>query len=210
MSKVLHDQTIHSTPDFDSDSDPSLGSLETLSSSGLESLAAETFEIVKLSPKVSMPTLNPTVSRSSIILEANGHRRGKRVRDDKSYSNNRRASTRASHVNALESTSKRRSKRIRTGRRKLAQINAGPKQALTLAEKIYDEWIPTNSQRIIHSHIIGGIEQVVAELKWTLKAIKDTIGLTPKYMRSPFGDTDNRVRAIIKAVGLKSKYPIDM
>jgi peptidoglycan/xylan/chitin deacetylase (PgdA/CDA1 family) len=45
-------------------------------------------------------------------------------------------------------------------------------------------------------------EQVVSELKWTLKAIKDTIGLTPKYMRPPFGDTDNRVRAITKAVGL--------
>ncbi|CAG8639468.1 10102_t:CDS:2 [Paraglomus brasilianum] len=45
-------------------------------------------------------------------------------------------------------------------------------------------------------------DQVVAELKWTLKAIKDTIGLTPKYMRPPFGDTDNRVRAITKAVGL--------
>ncbi|CAG8583226.1 2946_t:CDS:10 [Paraglomus brasilianum] len=122
----LHDQTIHSTPDFDSDSDSSLGSLETLSSSGLESLAAETFETVKLSPKVSTPTNNTIVRQ---------HRRGKRVRDDKSYSDNRRASTRASRVNALESNSKRRSKRIRTGRRKLAQANAGPKQALTLAEK---------------------------------------------------------------------------
>ncbi|CAG8575497.1 5963_t:CDS:2, partial [Paraglomus occultum] len=45
-------------------------------------------------------------------------------------------------------------------------------------------------------------EQVVTELKWTLKSIKDACGLTPKYMRPPFGDTDNRVRAITKAVGL--------
>ena len=94
----LHDPTINSTLDFDSDSDlSSLGSLDTLSSSGLESLAAETFETVKLSPKVSAPTNNTIVRQP---------RRGKRVRGEKSCSNSRRTSTRVSRrVNALESTS---------------------------------------------------------------------------------------------------------
>ncbi|KAG9300149.1 hypothetical protein G9A89_010559 [Geosiphon pyriformis] len=45
-------------------------------------------------------------------------------------------------------------------------------------------------------------EAIVAELKWTLKAIKDIIGVTPVYMRPPFGDTDDRVRALTRAVGL--------
>lgn len=45
-------------------------------------------------------------------------------------------------------------------------------------------------------------ESIAAELMWTLKAIKDVIGVTPIFMRPPYGDTDNRVRAITRAVGL--------
>lgn len=47
-------------------------------------------------------------------------------------------------------------------------------------------------------------EQVVAELKWTEKAIKSVIGVTPKYWRPPFGDVDNRVRAIATQLGYKT------
>jgi len=47
-------------------------------------------------------------------------------------------------------------------------------------------------------------EQVIAELKWTMKAVKDVLGVTPRYMRPPYGDTDNRVRALAAAVGLKT------
>ncbi|KAK9723251.1 chitin deacetylase [Basidiobolus ranarum] len=46
-------------------------------------------------------------------------------------------------------------------------------------------------------------DQVVAEIKWTEKAIYDTIGVVPKYMRPPFGDVDNRVRAIMRGLGYK-------
>ncbi|CAG8579691.1 1497_t:CDS:2, partial [Dentiscutata heterogama] len=45
-------------------------------------------------------------------------------------------------------------------------------------------------------------EQIVAEIGWTMKAIKDIIGVTPIYYRPPYGDTDNRVRAITRAMGL--------
>ncbi|CAG8496213.1 9791_t:CDS:2 [Ambispora leptoticha] len=45
-------------------------------------------------------------------------------------------------------------------------------------------------------------EGIVAELKWCMKAVKDVLGVTPIYMRPPFGDTDDRVRAITRAVGL--------
>ncbi|PKY46303.1 glycoside hydrolase/deacetylase, partial [Rhizophagus irregularis] len=47
-------------------------------------------------------------------------------------------------------------------------------------------------------------DAIVAELKWTMKAIKDVIGVTPLYMRPPYGDTDDRVRAVTHAVGLKT------
>lgn len=49
-------------------------------------------------------------------------------------------------------------------------------------------------------------EQVVAELGWTMQIIHDsTGGRIPRYWRPPFGDADNRVRAIAETVfGLTS------
>ncbi|KDQ19200.1 carbohydrate esterase family 4 protein [Botryobasidium botryosum FD-172 SS1] len=46
-------------------------------------------------------------------------------------------------------------------------------------------------------------EQIVAELGWTRQAIKDVLGVTPTTMRPPFGDIDDRVRAISMAMGMK-------
>ncbi|KAH8835918.1 hypothetical protein DL96DRAFT_97598 [Flagelloscypha sp. PMI_526] len=45
-------------------------------------------------------------------------------------------------------------------------------------------------------------EQVIAELGWTRKVIKDALGVTPNTMRPPYGDIDDRVRAISMALGL--------
>ncbi|KIM23028.1 carbohydrate esterase family 4 protein [Serendipita vermifera MAFF 305830] len=45
-------------------------------------------------------------------------------------------------------------------------------------------------------------EQVVAELGWTRKAIKDVTGVTPLTFRPPFGDMDDRIRAIANAMNL--------
>ncbi|CAO3572023.1 unnamed protein product [Mortierella alpina] len=47
-------------------------------------------------------------------------------------------------------------------------------------------------------------EQIVAELKWTEKAIFDVIGVTPIYWRPPFGDVDARVRYIATQLGYKT------
>jgi hypothetical protein len=45
-------------------------------------------------------------------------------------------------------------------------------------------------------------EEIVAELGWSKKVIKDTIGVTPLYMRPPYGDIDDRVRGICEKMGL--------
>ncbi|KAI8990952.1 hypothetical protein BDF20DRAFT_812336 [Mycotypha africana] len=45
-------------------------------------------------------------------------------------------------------------------------------------------------------------EQVVAELYWSLKAIKDAAGVTTRCWRPPQGDVDDRVRAIAWQMGL--------
>ncbi|KAG8760942.1 chitin deacetylase, partial [Serendipita sp. 396] len=45
-------------------------------------------------------------------------------------------------------------------------------------------------------------EQVVAELGWSRQAIKDVTGVTPLTFRPPFGDFDDRIRAIANAMNL--------
>lgn len=45
-------------------------------------------------------------------------------------------------------------------------------------------------------------EQIVAELGWSKKVIKDVLGVTPNTMRPPYGDIDDRVRYIAMAMGL--------
>jgi peptidoglycan/xylan/chitin deacetylase (PgdA/CDA1 family) len=45
-------------------------------------------------------------------------------------------------------------------------------------------------------------DQIVAELGWTREIIKQVTGVTPVTMRAPFGDIDDRVRAISLAMGM--------
>jgi peptidoglycan/xylan/chitin deacetylase (PgdA/CDA1 family) len=45
-------------------------------------------------------------------------------------------------------------------------------------------------------------EQIVAELGWTREIIRQVLGVTPTTMRAPFGDLDDRVRAISLAMGM--------
>ncbi|GFZ47108.1 Chitin deacetylase [Saitozyma sp. JCM 24511] len=45
-------------------------------------------------------------------------------------------------------------------------------------------------------------EQIVAELGWTKKVIYDVTGVTPNTFRPPYGDIDDRVRAIAAQMGL--------
>ncbi|KAI1317225.1 chitin deacetylase [Mortierella claussenii] len=49
-------------------------------------------------------------------------------------------------------------------------------------------------------------EQIVAEMKWTEKAVLAATGLKLKYMRPPYGDINNRVRYVLKKMGY---IPVD-
>ncbi|KAF9168927.1 chitin deacetylase [Mortierella sp. AD011] len=49
-------------------------------------------------------------------------------------------------------------------------------------------------------------EQIVAEMKWTEKAVMAATGLKLKYMRPPYGDINNRVRYVLKKMGY---IPVD-
>ncbi|KAK7025003.1 NodB-like proteiny domain-containing protein [Favolaschia claudopus] len=54
-----------------------------------------------------------------------------------------------------------------------------------------------------HPHLTAlTTPQIVAELGWTRKAIQSVLGVTPTTMRPPYGDIDDRVRAIALAMGM--------
>ncbi|GHT84464.1 hypothetical protein FACS1894129_1140 [Actinomycetota bacterium] len=47
-------------------------------------------------------------------------------------------------------------------------------------------------------------EQVFAELYYSMRIIKDVLGITTRCWRPPFGDVDDRVRAIAAGLGLRT------
>ncbi|KAI7886250.1 glycoside hydrolase/deacetylase, partial [Lichtheimia hyalospora FSU 10163] len=47
-------------------------------------------------------------------------------------------------------------------------------------------------------------EQVVSELYWSLRAVKEAVGVTSRCWRPPYGDVDDRVRAIAHQMGLRT------
>ncbi|KAG0228324.1 chitin deacetylase [Actinomortierella wolfii] len=47
-------------------------------------------------------------------------------------------------------------------------------------------------------------EEIVAEIKWAEQIVYDVTGLKAKYWRPPYGDVDNRVRAIARQLGYKT------
>jgi hypothetical protein len=49
-------------------------------------------------------------------------------------------------------------------------------------------------------------EEIIAETKWTEMAIKEAVGLTPKWFRAPQGDADDRVRGILKQLGYRMAF----
>ncbi|KAJ3407363.1 hypothetical protein HDV05_005483 [Chytridiales sp. JEL 0842] len=49
-------------------------------------------------------------------------------------------------------------------------------------------------------------EQVLSEILWTQRAIQDIIGVAPRFIRTPYGSRDARIRSIFKSVGLEHVY----
>ncbi|KAJ3416245.1 chitin deacetylase [Chytridiales sp. JEL 0842] len=46
-------------------------------------------------------------------------------------------------------------------------------------------------------------DQIVSEFMWNALAVKQVIGRIPRYMRPPYGDTDDRVRGLLSGFGFK-------
>nr|AIA90767.1 Polysacc_deac_1 [uncultured Rhizopus] len=46
--------------------------------------------------------------------------------------------------------------------------------------------------------------EIVAQFYWNLRAIKEAAGVTPRCWRPPYGDVDDRVRAIAHQMGMST------
>jgi hypothetical protein len=45
-------------------------------------------------------------------------------------------------------------------------------------------------------------DEIISEIQWTFKVIRDITGYRPKYVRPPFGDMDDRVRELFRFMNL--------
>ena len=80
-----------------------------------------------------------------------------------------------------------------------ANILAAPAAFLRAFEELEDD-IAVHTWTHPHMSLLSN-ERLVAELGWTMQIIHDsTEGRVPRYWRPPYGDADNRVRAIAKYV----------
>ncbi|KAI7866749.1 hypothetical protein BDF14DRAFT_1727578 [Spinellus fusiger] len=71
-----------------------------------------------------------------------------------------------------------------------------------LVKRAYDSGHEIAIHTWSHSYLTTETnEQIIAELKWTELAIEEVTGRKPRFFRPPYGDIDDRVRDIGKALG---------
>lgn len=73
-----------------------------------------------------------------------------------------------------------------------------------ILKRAYESGHHIASHTYSHPHLMSlSNEEIIAEMKATEEAIVDAIGVKPTYMRPPFGEADDRVKGLMKAMGYK-------
>jgi len=73
-----------------------------------------------------------------------------------------------------------------------------------IVKRAYDAGHHIASHTYSHPHLMSlSNDEIIAEMKATEEAIVDAIGVKPSYMRPPFGEADDRVKGLMKAMGYK-------
>ncbi|ORX75225.1 glycoside hydrolase/deacetylase, partial [Basidiobolus meristosporus CBS 931.73] len=71
-----------------------------------------------------------------------------------------------------------------------------------VVKRAYDEGHQIASHTWSHPHLMSlSTDQIVAEVKATENVILNITGVKPAYIRPPYGEADDRVKAIFKAMG---------
>ncbi|CAO3588183.1 unnamed protein product [Absidia cylindrospora] len=73
-----------------------------------------------------------------------------------------------------------------------------------MVKRAFDAGHHIASHTFSHPHLMSLTnEEIIYEMKATEEAIRDVIGIRPTYVRPPFGEADDRVKALMKAMGYK-------
>ncbi|KAI7882874.1 glycoside hydrolase/deacetylase, partial [Lichtheimia hyalospora FSU 10163] len=71
-------------------------------------------------------------------------------------------------------------------------------------QRAYEAGHQIASHTYSHPHLMSLTnEEIIYEIKSTEKEIEKAIGIRPKYVRPPFGEADNRVKALLRSMGYK-------
>lgn len=73
-----------------------------------------------------------------------------------------------------------------------------------IVKRAYEAGHQIASHTYSHPHLMSLTnEQIIYEVKATEEAIQNAIGIKPRYIRPPFGEADDRVKGLLKAMGYK-------
>jgi peptidoglycan/xylan/chitin deacetylase (PgdA/CDA1 family) len=81
-----------------------------------------------------------------------------------------------------------------------SQVVGNPQIVRRIFEEGHHIGVHTWSHRALSSL---SNEQIISELEWSVRAVQQVIGVRPTYYRPPYGDIDDRVRAVSRLMGLK-------
>jgi peptidoglycan/xylan/chitin deacetylase (PgdA/CDA1 family) len=81
-------------------------------------------------------------------------------------------------------------------------MGAHAKQYPDIIKRAYEAGHHIASHTYSHPHLMSLTnEEIVYEVIATEEAIKEAIGVKPRYIRPPYGEADSRVKAILKQLG---------
>ncbi|KAI8097481.1 uncharacterized protein BX664DRAFT_383757 [Halteromyces radiatus] len=73
-----------------------------------------------------------------------------------------------------------------------------------MLKRAYEAGHHIASHTYSHPHLMSLTnDEIIYEMKATEEAIRDVIGIRPTYVRPPFGEADDRVKGLMKAMGYK-------
>ncbi|KAI8091405.1 uncharacterized protein B0P05DRAFT_452271, partial [Gilbertella persicaria] len=71
-------------------------------------------------------------------------------------------------------------------------------------KRAYEAGHQIASHTFSHPHLMSlSNEEIIYEVKATEEAIEEAIGVRPRYIRPPYGEADDRVKALLKSMGYK-------
>lgn len=83
-------------------------------------------------------------------------------------------------------------------------LGSNVKKYPEFVKRAYESGHHIASHTFSHPHLMSLTnDEIIYEMKATEEAIRDVIGIRPTYVRPPFGEADDRVKALMKAMGYK-------